>query len=141
MNQIGRELGVGYLGRLGAQGQRTDKASGSSASESSACEIEIVPRAAYERDGRLPPRSGRDRLQIARIPEPIEIKPNEISRSFRLCVDGVGAMQIKAVPATPVLSKYARESAGARSQMTLSKTRVTLSKTRDKMLVRTLDDL
>ena len=50
-------------------------------------------------------------------------------------------MQIKAVPATPVLSKYARESAGARSQMTLSKTRVTLSKTRDKMLVRTLDDL
>ena len=95
------------------------KPSGSSASENSACEIEIVPRAAYERDGRLPPRSGRDRLQIARIPEPIEIKPNEISRSFRLCVDGVGAMQIKAVPATPVLSKYARESAGARSQMTL----------------------
>src|SRR6516225_8453251 len=26
VNQIGRELGVGYLGRLGAQGQRTDKA-------------------------------------------------------------------------------------------------------------------
>ena len=43
-------------------------------------------------------------------------------------------MQIKGIPATPVLSKYARESAGARSQMTLSKTR-------DKMLVRTLDDL
>jgi hypothetical protein len=43
-------------------------------------------------------------------------------------------MQIKGVPATPALSKYARESAGARSQMTLSQTR-------DKMLVRTLDDL
>ena len=51
------------------------KPSGSGASENSACEIEIVPRAAYERDGRLPPRSGRDRRQFARIPEPIEIKP------------------------------------------------------------------
>ena len=63
MNQIGRELGVGYLGRLGAQGKGPIKRSGSSASENSPCEIEIMPRAAYERDDRLPPRSGRDRSE------------------------------------------------------------------------------